>query len=213
MDTPFFPLVPKPGHKQGLKMPFDDDCVNKHRNSFIVDCNGCSKILFSYQLFRMSDLESLADTIVKTILKKKAWEPCERKVSFIMRFAVYEMCINAVEHGILDIGCDDKKRLKNRAQGRYEDYIEAMWLAMGDPVTVSLCISDELVLLGVHDNGTGFNYDQDCFSRIPEDKILEPCGKGLTILMSFDVRLCWNDIGNSILCVFRRPDLKRPEVW
>ena len=192
-------------------MPFDDDCVNRHRNGTKADCTVCFDDTHNYTLSRMADLEPLAGTIIKTILKKKAWEPCERKVSFIMRYAVYEMCINAVEHGILDIGCDDKKRFKIKAQGRYEDYIAAMWLAADDPVTVSLCIGDELVLLGVHDNGKGFNYDKDCFSRIPEDKILEPCGKGLAILRGFGVQLCWNDNGNSILCAYRRPDLKRPE--
>ena len=194
-------------------MPFDDDCVNRHRTGNKGDCIACSDNIQHYTLFRMADLEPLAGTIIKTILKKKAWEPCEPKVSVIMRHAVYEMCINAVEHGILDMGCDDKKRFKIKAQGRYEEYIEAMWLAVKDPVTVTLCISEELVLLGVHDNGKGFNYDQDCFSRIPEDKILEPCGKGLAILRSFGVRLSWNDDGNSILCAYRRPDLKSSEVW
>ena len=189
-------------------MPFDDDCVNKHRNSFKADNSDCCDDNHYYTMSRMADLEPLADTIIKTILKKKAWEPCERKVSFIMRYAVYEMCINAVEHGVLDIGYDDKRRFIGKyTREEYEDFIKAMWQAVYDPVKVSLCISDELVLLGVHDNGKGFNYDQDCFSRIPEDRILEPCGKGLAILRGFGVLLSWNDNGNSILCAYRRPDL------
>lgn len=189
-------------------MPFDDDCVNRHRNGYKADCIACSDDKHNYTLSRMAELEPLAGTIIKTILKKKAWEPNAQKVSFIMRYAIYEMCINAVEHGVLNLDCDDKKRIiRKKAHEEYEDYVEAMWQVADDPVTVSLCISDELVLLGVHDNGKGFNYEQDRFSRIPEDKILEPCGKGLAILRSFGVRLCWNDNGNSILCAYRHPDL------
>lgn len=207
----FVPFAPKPGRKQRFKMPFDDDCVNKHRNSYEADCNACSDDQCHYTLSRMADIEPLADTIIKTILRKKAWEDCARKASFVIRYAVYEMCINAVEHGILNIGYDAKIRLKNETPGEYEDLIEAMWQAVGVPIMVSLCFNDEKVVLGVHDDGKGFDFNQDRFSRIPEDKILEQCGKGLAILRSFSVRLYWNEKGNSILCVYRRPCLKMSE--
>lgn len=151
----------------------------------------------------------LADTIIKTILRKKAWEDCARKVSFIIRYAVYEMCINAVEHGVLSIGYDAKIRLKNEGPEEYEDLIEAMWQAAGVPIMVSLCSNDEKVVLGVHDDGKGFDFNQDRFSRIPEDKILEQCGRGLAIIRSFGLRLYWNERGNSILCALNRSDFKK----
>lgn len=118
-------------------------------------------------------------------------------------FGLAELLINAVEHGNLGIGYDEKTRLFN--DGRWNEEIE---LRLGQPafihkkVTVSLDVNDEEICFVIKDEGAGF--DSERYLQIDPDRACSNHGRGIAMarMMSFD-RLEYAEGGTTVLAAVK----------
>ena len=113
---------------------------------------------------------------------------------------ISELCINAVEHGNLDITYDDKSDLNNK--GGWQDEIERR-LELPEykdkKVTVTYSKSDAEITLEITDEGTGFDWEE--YMEISSKRATDNHGRGIALsnLMSFDA-LEYVAPGNKAIC-------------
>jgi len=106
---------------------------------------------------------------------------------FKVLFGIHEMLINAVEHGNLNIGYDEKTALND--QGLWQAEIEKR-LQLPEykdkRVTVNLQKSQERVTLTIADEGNGFDWTQ--YMQIEPDRATHNHGRGIALagMSSFD---------------------------
>ena len=180
-------------------MPELISCVNNKHGVNYLTCSSCEQNL----VFKVSSFDKIDSLIEEIIIH--AYESTERtwdieKSRFIVNLVINESIINAVEHGILNIGYEEKKKALENLQDEYTKFIENKWLEKNTPVTVSLCVDSERILLGFHDNGNGFDYHEYAMKPFGDERRLEPSGKGLAILKGLGVIIQWNDKGNAVFC-------------
>lgn len=115
---------------------------------------------------------------------------------------IYELLLNAVEHGTLGIGFETKTLLLR--EGRWKEEI-ARRLSLpeyaGKEVDIKLTYNEQECRLSIADQGQGFPW-KDYIGRPMGDKL--PNGRGLWIAFNskFD-RIDFNPAGNEVTCVAR----------
>ena len=176
-----------------------DTCTLKVGIADYLSCKSCDQNM-AFKLFSFDEIGSLVDRIIEHIfsLPETTWD--KKKTRFFVSLIANEAIINAVEHGILEIGFQEKRKEIKISDEGYTKHIQDKWLETGKPVTVSLCVDTDRILLGFHDGGKGFDYHTYSQTPITEDNVLEPSGKGLAILKDLGVLLHWNKEGNTIWC-------------
>lgn len=113
---------------------------------------------------------------------------------------IYELLLNAVEHGNLDIGFTTKSELIR--QGKWKEEV-ARRLSMpenaGKEVEIRLTYNDKECKITITDQGKGFRW-KDFVGRPVGNK--SPNGRGLWIAFNskFD-RIMFNSSGNEVTCV------------
>jgi two-component system cell cycle response regulator len=113
---------------------------------------------------------------------------------------IYELLINALEHGNLGIGYEEKSKLV-----REEKWLHEIERRMALPEYASKAVDIRLTqnrqecILTITDEGQGFPW-QHYLGRLMNDR--RPNGRGLWIAMNskFD-RLLYNPAGNQVTCV------------
>jgi anti-sigma regulatory factor (Ser/Thr protein kinase) len=113
---------------------------------------------------------------------------------------IYELLINAVEHGNLGIGGETKAELIR--QNRWQEEIErrlALPYNRGKTVDIDLSCTEHECRLSITDQGNGFLWKNQ-IGRLRPD--LRYNGRGLWIVFNskFD-RVIFNQAGNQVTCV------------
>jgi len=173
-------------------------CVNNKHGVNYLTCSSCEQNLV-FKVTSFNEIDSLIEKIIDHVYEshERTWDI--EKTRFIVNLVTNESIINAVEHGILHIDFEGKKRALDNLQGEYINFIQKKWLEMNIPVTVSLCVDSRRIQLGFHDNGNGFDF-REHNKPFRDDRRLEQSGKGLAILKGLGVIIQWNEKGNSVFC-------------
>ena len=114
---------------------------------------------------------------------------------------IAEMLLNALEHGNLKIGYDEKTRLNN--QGCWREEIlrrQALPENIGKRIEVSYSKSNEHISLTVKDEGDGFDWSG--YMEMSPDRVTHNHGRGIAMsnLLSFDAMEYKGD-GNEVECI------------
>lgn len=122
---------------------------------------------------------------------------------------IYELVQNAVEHGLLRFGLQEKQRLL--AMGSWR---EALAERSSDPayrgeIEATIIRKEDALILTVKDPGPGFNWRQHLTVDPARSSAL--CGRGIARANSliFD-KLVYNDVGNEATALMR---LQKPVKW
>lgn len=197
-------------------MPVSKDCIDKHRSGEFLNGDACVEHDICqdaraenemFALASIRDIDGLSEKIIDKARKCAEWQPYISRLAYLVTFTVHEACMNAAEHGILGMDKATKRLLMEELQERFLEDVDRRWSASGKQVQVSVCINKRSVVVGVHDDGKGFNYDTAHYSPMNEEDILAVSGRGLLILKSLGVRLFWNKPGNTVICSFHRDDI------
>ena len=180
-------------------MPELISCISKKEGVNYLACNSCEQNLI-FKVTSLSDIDSLIDKIIDHVYEspERVWDI--EKARFMVSLVTNESIINGVEHGILNIDYEEKKRALENLQNEYAKFIQKKWFEKNIPITVSLCVDSERIQLGFHDNGDGFDHREYDMKPFGDDKRLEQSGKGLAILKGLGVIIQWNEKGNSVFC-------------
>ena len=117
---------------------------------------------------------------------------------YAVETGLFELFMNAIEHGNLEIGSTEKGILLS--QDRLEEEINARLL---DPayrdrrVEVTTTVTDRRISFHIHDEGPGFNWRM--YLKHEAEKLDRPFGRGILIArkLAFD-DLVYSDIGNAV---------------
>lgn len=182
-------------------------CIHQVEGAKYLSCNTCNHNL-EFRVFSFDEIGSLVYQILAHVFEspERTWD--HEKTRFYVNLVSNEAIVNAVEHGILGLGLEKKKQVIKETEEGYTKYIQDRWLEKGEPVTVSLCVDSERILLGYHDGGKGFDYTDCSPEPFSDHNILEPSGKGLAMLKGLGIVLHWNKKGNSLLCAIRDETLR-----
>jgi CheY-like chemotaxis protein len=118
-------------------------------------------------------------------------------------FGLHELMVNAVEHGNLQIGYEEKTRLQETAQWEDEIFRRQSLPENSDKfVEVVFNRSSEQIQLTVTDLGSGFDW-QD-YQEIKAERLLESHGRGIAMAksLSFD-HMEYLGTGNEVVCVVK----------
>lgn len=182
-------------------MPFEPECVEKHRNQAHLTCGACSDN-HSFTLTRMGQMEGISERIIDCAAKLPEWREHRARIAYTVTLIINEACLNAIEHGVLGIGKEKKRALVARHGDKYLAWVEEEWLASHTPITVTACINEKRILIGVHDSGAGFDPVKGEMTVIADADLLELSGRGIVILKGMGIKLRWNKEGNTILCSY-----------
>lgn len=121
----------------------------------------------------------------------------------IIRIAIREILINAIEHGNLGISFDEKSRAIEN--GPYLDLVHQL---QKDPqlsarkVTVDYSLDAEKVVYRISDEGDGFNYSEILnLDLMKENEMMLGHGRGLGIARNEFDSIQFNEKGNSVTAV------------
>ncbi len=144
----------------------------------------------------------LAETLTGRITRDLAAFTGAREIGMI-RMALQEIVINAIEHGNLNISFQEKSEAQDK--GRYFQMIADR---QGDPryrdrkVSVEYSMDSRRVAYLVTDEGGGFDHramDETAMEAINNEMIAH--GRGISIVRSVFDRVAYNARGNSVLLV------------
>ncbi len=188
-------------------MPRKPACIDKHRSKKHLNCNECSDNL-SFTLTSLEQIDEVSQAIIDKTAEFPEWKPYYAKLVYTVTLALHEACMNAVEHGILGLGKQRKNQLLAELEEKYMPYMEAEWKKKNIGVHISVCLNAERALIGVHDDGSGFDFSQAGKPPIDDNELLGPSGRGLMMMGGMGIKLHWNQNGNTVLCALHRPDLE-----
>lgn len=185
-------------------------CLHNDQNAQDVYCQSCSENSpFLALSFKVADL--IREKIIIEVIDKISWEWDRKKIRPLIEIVFNESLQNAVEHGILGIDFDSKNKALEESPDAYTNSVRNRWAKTVKPVTITLCINHERILLGFHDNGKGFNYEQFKEKKLLLENLLEPSGRGIPLLIGMGIRLYWNRDGNSVFCAIGS-ELLQPNI-
>lgn len=182
-------------------MPFEPECIEKHRDQAHLTCGTCSDS-HSYELTRIEQLNGISRKIIDYATQLPEWQTHPARMAYIVPMIVHETCMNAIEHGVLDIDKREKRKIIADLGDQYLGWVEKQWLAKNTPLSITTCINDQRILVGIHDSGTGFDATKNDLVTISDSELLELSGRGMVILRGLGVKLYWNKEGNTILCSY-----------
>jgi ActR/RegA family two-component response regulator len=121
----------------------------------------------------------------------------------MLKMALGEVLLNAIEHGNLNITMKEKS-----AAMQHDSYPELLRKRMEDPlyagrlVTLHVQINQERLVYRIIDQGTGFDY-RNLFKRDPH--ATAGSGLGLFVVKSFFSRMSFRGKGNEVVLVYTQP--------
>ena len=116
----------------------------------------------------------------------------------IFAAALYEVAINAIEHGNLGITYETKKEWieKNIYHEKLSELLKTE-KAKNTFVEISLKIKDDCITLVVKDKGTGFKPKKE-MDKIKHEGFARNSGRGMIMVKSYFDSVKYNKTGNSI---------------
>ncbi len=154
------------------------------------------------QKFRIDNSLVTADEITYRLTRNVAKYLPVREGT-LLRVALREIIINAIEHGNLNISFEDKSRaiMENR-------YIHFIAERQKDPVcrnrrvTIDYEVSPEKVIYRICDEGKGFDYQSMLEKDIEElNESMTAHGRGLKLSQEFFDTISFNELGNEVFLV------------
>jgi hypothetical protein len=112
--------------------------------------------------------------------------------------AIYELLINAVEHGNLEIGYYNKNnKLKH---GTYHDELKSKLSSTDSSKVVTSFIekNDQSIKLTIKDMGKGFTFND--FSEFGTERLREPNGRGIYKATKVFDKIEYINGGNEVIC-------------
>ena len=115
--------------------------------------------------------------------------------------ALYEVAINAIEHGNLGISYETKKEWieKNIYHEKLSELLKTE-TAKNTFVEISLEIESDCITLTVKDEGDGFK-PQKAIEKIKQEDIRRNSGRGMMMMKSYFDEIKYNETGNSITLI------------
>ena len=112
--------------------------------------------------------------------------------------ALYEVAINAIEHGNLGISYEKKKEWieKNIYHEKLSELLKTE-KAKNTFVEISLKIKDDCITLIVKDKGNGFKPQKE-IDKIKKEGFARSSGRGMIMVKSYFDKIKYNKAGNSI---------------
>ncbi|TKZ35555.1 ATP-binding protein [Brachyspira catarrhinii] len=112
--------------------------------------------------------------------------------------ALYEVAINAIEHGNLGISYETKKEWieKNIYHEKLAELLKTE-AAKNTFVEISLEIENGYITLIVRDEGEGFK-PQKAIEKIKQEDFMRNSGRGMMMMKSYFDEIKYNETGNSI---------------
>ncbi len=110
---------------------------------------------------------------------------------------VYELVVNAIEHGNLAVTYEMKKTwLRDNI---YEQRLEEMSENTQDKkVYIDISVEDKILMIKVTDEGNGFDIEEQLNRQI-KDNILRENGRGIIIVQHFFDKVLYNKKGNEVV--------------
>ena len=180
-------------------MPRDIDCLEKHRLQTNVSCSNCSFGL-AYSFQSLKELEHIIQQILEDLCNIQDWNKLDEKLALKLSLVIEEAAMNALEHGLLSMSKNEKKLRLKQLNNKYHQHLMGEWKKRKNiPLHITACINGMRILLGFHDDGSG--YDFPILSLNGDNSIEDyaPNGRGLSILREYsDMYL--NEQGNTLLC-------------
>ena len=140
-----------------------------------------------YQLRQLEEAYPLAHAIAQSIPN-----------GMIYLTGIYELMLNALEHGNLGIGFVEKSALLRDGQWEIEIKHRLM-LNQHKSVFVTLTQNRNTYELTIRDEGNGFNW-RDYMVRTNKHEEIHGRGLSIAVGSKFD-RLFYNDAGNQVTCI------------
>ena len=115
--------------------------------------------------------------------------------------AIYELLINAVEHGNLEIGFEDKSKLLRLGLWETEVKKRLLLPQYADRKTsIEINDEDDKIVITISDQGQGFEWNEYITKEIDYKELH---GRGLLIVFSSGFNdIIFNETGNQVTCVF-----------
>ena len=112
--------------------------------------------------------------------------------------ALYEVAINAIEHGNLGISYETKKEWieKNIYHEKLAELLKTE-TAKNTFVEISLEVENGYITLIVKDEGEGFK-PQKAIEKIKQEDFMRNSGRGMMMMKSYFDEIKYNETGNSI---------------
>lgn len=156
---------------------------------------------FEHQKFRIGNLLLLADDVSYRITRNLQ-KYMDKRENNIIRIAVREMIINAIEHGNLNISFEEKSQAI--MNDRYTDYIKQRQkdpLYRDKTVNVEYEVDPEKVTYVITDEGGGFNAINylDIIGNVNEKML--PHGRGISFTKNVFDEVIFNEKGNIVTLV------------
>ena len=145
-----------------------------------------------FEITSLNDADHLA-----MVLAKSCPEP-DKVIS-----GISELLVNAIEHGNLHIGYEEKSELKK--QGTWREEIERRLQLpeyIGKAVKINYTHNGTSITITITDQGKGFNWQN--FLEFSPERVFDSHGRGIAMarLMSFD-DLKYNDAGNEVTATIK----------
>lgn len=185
-------------------------CLHNEQNAQDVFCRICGESSH-FMALSFNVAEVIREKIFNEVVDGISWEWDPKKIRSFIDIAFNESLQNAVEHGILGIDYEEKNRALKESPEKFNDFVRNQWLKKAKPVTITLCVNHERILLGFHDSGRGFDYKKYSEKPLSAGNLLEPSGRGIPLLTGMGIRLYWNKTGNSVYCAIVS-ELLRPAL-
>ena len=121
----------------------------------------------------------------------------------IFAAALYEVAINAIEHGNLGITYETKKEWieKNIYHEKLTELLKTE-KAKNTFVEISLEVENDCITLIVQDKGAGFK-PQKAIEKIEREDVRRNSGRGMMMMKSYFDEIKYNETGNSITLLKR----------
>jgi CheY-like chemotaxis protein len=114
--------------------------------------------------------------------------------------AIYQIILNAIEHGNAGTGYYRKRDLlENKLYHSELEKILSKPEIANKSVQIIIRKFDKTINLLIKDEGTGFRYNY--FNAINVENITEPIGKGIIYSKTIFDELNYNNVGNEVTCV------------
>ena len=141
--------------------------------------------------------EELSHRISRNLVKY-----IKQKESTLVRIALREILVNAIEHGNLNITFDEKSKVKS-----HKEYMKILAQRQKDVrykdrnILIEYSINENKVVYKITDDGDGFNHEQ-YISRIEEvnDSLLSH-GRGILMAKNIFDEIIYNEKGNQVTLI------------
>lgn len=148
--------------------------------------------------WRLASSLSAADEVTRHIGENLRRYAKEEDATFLM-ICLREIIINAIEHGNLEVGYEDKT--KAQMEGRYFEFInerQAIPKYSKRRVTVEYSLTSTKATFRISDEGNGFDHKKFLKAGMEATPELLEHGRGLFMTLNAFDKVIYNDIGNQV---------------